>query len=320
MKNVNQLERDKREVLLNMDKEEIIAYFENISKKQLKTYPKLTKEGVTSFNYVEYNRLESILNESNKILSSKYRNIEFLSILSKYVELNSVYDETLEEAKILYLTKHLTNLYYIVKGIEEGLSILQEHLTFYYFRYFYKFTDIIEILKIANLPEETISEVNESLLKEEYNPKMFKTPFEIGYDFILESIVKDLEKSVKNFKKLHQLEENPIEVLNPKYVPEEVIELFSLIYDMFIIGNALLEDYEKLKENPFMEGVELTLLTHLEVIFNETISDLDSFEESLTDEKDIKIFNLLKDSFSSDVPEYDFKEFKLILPERDEER
>ena len=179
MKNINQLERDKKEVLLNMDKDEIMAYFENISKKQLKTYPKLTKEGVTSFNYVEYNRLESILNESNKILSSKYSNIEFLSILSKYVELNSVYDETLEEAKILYLTKNLTNLYYIVKGIEEGLSILQEHLTFYYFRYFYKFTDIIEILKIANLPEETISEVNESLLKEEYNPKIFKTPFEI---------------------------------------------------------------------------------------------------------------------------------------------
>ena len=316
MKNINQLERDKKEVLLNMDKDEIMAYFENISKKQLKTYPKLTKEGVTSFNYVEYNRLESILNESNKILSSKYSNIEFLSILSKYVELNSVYDETLEEAKILYLTKNLTNLYYIVKGIEEGLSILQEHLTFYYFRYFYKFTDIIEILKIANLPEETISEVNESLLKEEYNPKIFKTPFEIGYDFILESIVKDLEKSVKNFKKLHQLEENPIEVLNPKYVPEEVIELFSLIYDMFIIGNALLEDYEKLKENPFMEGVELTLLTHLEVIFNENISDLDSFEESLTDEKDIRVFNCLKEGFSSDVPEYDFKEFKLILPER----
>lgn len=45
------------------------------------------------------------------------------------------------------------------------------------------------------------------------------------------------------------------------------------------------------------------------------ISDLDSFEESLTDEKDIRIFNCLKEGFSSNVPKYDFKEFKLIIPE-----
>ena len=315
MKNFNQLEREKKEVLLKLDKEEIIAYFDNISKKQLETYPKLTKQGITDFDYEEFDRLEEILQDSIKILNSKYRNIGTLPFISKFIELNNVYDENIKESKVLLLTKELVIITNTVKNIAKGLNLLQEHLTFYYFRYFFRFSNILEDLEIANVPDKALFEVQDSLFKDEFNPKFFNTTFELGYDYLLELIITDLEENVQKFKKFNQFKENPEEVLSDKDVPEEIVELYSLIYSMFCFGNAFIEDYEELKANPFKEGLELVIINHLEVILDESISDLDSFEESLTDEKDIEFFNLFKDKCSLDVPKYDFKEFKLILPE-----
>lgn len=315
LKSFNQLERKKKEVLLKLDEEEIKAYFDNISKKQIETYPKLTKQGITDFNYEEFDRLEEILQDSIRVLNSKYSNLGTLPFISKFIELNNLYDENIKESKSLMLRLSLINLTYIVKNIEKGLTVLQEHLTFYYLRYFFKFTDVLEFLEIANVPDNVLSEVKDSLFKDESNSKFFNTPFELGYDFILKTIITDLEENIKEFKKINQFEENPEDVLSSKDVPEEVIELYSLMYSMFCFGNDFIKDYEELKLNPFKEGVELVIINHLEVILDESISDLDSFEESLAAEEDIKFYNQFKDKFSSNVPKYDFKEFKLILPE-----
>lgn len=314
MKNVNQLERDKREVLLNMDKEEIIAYFDNISKKQIGTLPKITKEGITEFNYKEYDKLERILNESIKIIGSKYNNVKFLPVHSKFIELTEAYDENIVMGNVLFLERILFILYHYVKSIEKGLDSLEEHLTLFYLRYFFKVHDVIDLLEMANVPEETIETVQE-LLKEE-KPEFFNTPIELTYNIFIESIVKDLEENIEILKKYNNYEENPVELLTSKNYPEVIIEVHELIYSLLTYGNELIEYYEELKANPFSKGNEIVIEEYVSLVFNEDIDELGSFEESLTDEKDIRVFNCLKEGFSSDVPEYDFKEFKLILPER----
>ena len=134
MKNINQLENEKKEVLLNMNHEEIIAYFDNIVKKQYENYPKLTEEGFSNFNFREYLRLEEIIDESSKILSSKYNHVEILAYLSKLIELTDLYDENLKSGKELLFKIFLIDILNNVKAIESGLEFLQEHLTLYYLR------------------------------------------------------------------------------------------------------------------------------------------------------------------------------------------
>ena len=315
MKNLNQLEREKKEVLLNMNKEEIIAYFNNIAKKQYRTLPKITKEGLSNFNSEEYLRLEKITNDSIKILDSKYKHIEAIAIISQYEELAKLYDESLNTGNILFLERIQFIIFHYIKTIEKDLDLLQEHLTLYYLRYFCKHEDVLNYLEIANLPDETLSEVKEVLFKEIRNPKYFETPVEFTFNSFIESIVKDLEETIQSFKQFKQMEEDPVEKLISKGYPEEVIEVYRLIYRTCGYGNILLELYEDLKLNPFEQGNKIIIEEYVSLVFEENISDLDSFEESLTDERDIRVFNCLKEGFSLDVPLYDFKEFKLILPE-----
>lgn len=321
MKNINQLERDKKEVLLNMNKDEIMAYFDNISKKQIATYPKITKEGITEFNYNEYKKLDEILDESIRIIGSKYNNIKFFPIHSKYIELNELYDENLIMGNVLFLERILFIVYHFVKSIQKDLYLLEEHLTLSYFRYFFKFHDIKEVLKIADVPEEQIKAIQDLFIKE--NPELFNTPIEDTFNIFIESIVEDLEENIELLKKYDNYEEDSLEALRnltSKGYPEVIIEVHESIYNLIAYGNDLIELYEELKANPFSEGNEIIIEEYVNVVFDENISDLDSFEESLTDEKDIRIFNCLKEGFSSDVPKYDFKEFRIILPERDEEK
>lgn len=307
MKNINQLENEKKEVLLNMNHEEIIAYFDNIVKKQYENYPKLTEEGFSNFNFREYLRLEEIIDESSKILSSKYNHVEILAYLSKLIELTDLYDENLKSGKELLFKIFLIDILNNVKAIESGLEFLQEHLTLYYLRYFFKIHDVIELLEIANVPEGVKEEVH--VLLKEKNPELFETPIEDTFNIFIESIVKKLDEDINKFKRYSKTELD-VERFEDSF--KEIVENISYLIGY---GNFLLEVYDDLKLNPFIQGNKIVIEEYVSLVFEEDISDLDSFEESLTDEEDIKVFNCLKEGFSSDVPKYDFKEFKLIIPE-----
>ena len=307
MKNINQLENEKKEVLLNMNHEEIIAYFDNIVKKQYENYPKLTEEGFSNFNFREYLRLEEIIDESSKILSSKYNHVEILAYLSKLIELTDLYDENLKSGKELLFKIFLIDILNNVKAIESGLEFLQEHLTLYYLRYFFKIHDVIELLEIANVPEGVKEEVH--VLLKEKNPELFETPIEDTFNIFIESIVKKLDEDINKFKRYSKTELD-VERFEDSF--KEIVENISYLIGY---GNFLLEVYDDLKLNPFIQGNKIVIEEYVSLVFEENISDLDSFEESLTDEEDIKVFNCLKEGFSSDVPKYDFKEFKLIIPE-----
>ena len=307
MKNINQLENEKKEVLLNMNHEEIIAYFDNIVKKQYENYPKLTEEGFSNFNFREYLRLEEIIDESSKILNSKYNHVEILAYLSKLIELTDLYDENLKSGKELLFKIFLIDILNNVKAIESGLEFLQEHLTLYYLRYFFKIHDVIELLEIANVPEGVKEEVH--VLLKEKNPELFETPIEDTFNIFIESIVKKLDEDINKFKRYSKTELD-VERFEDSF--KEIVENISYLIGY---GNFLLEVYDDLKLNPFIQGNKIIIEEYVSLVFEENISDLDSFEESLTDEEDIRIFNCLKEGFSSDVPKYDFKEFKLIIPE-----
>ena len=307
MKNINQLENEKKEVLLNMNHEEIIAYFDNIVKKQYENYTKLTAEGFSNFNFREYLRLEEIIDESSKILSSKYNHVEILAYLSKLIELTDLYDENLKSGKELLFKIFLIDILNNVKAIESGLEFLQEHLTLYYLRYFFKIHDVIELLEIANVPEGVKEEVH--VLLKEKNPELFETPIEDTFNIFIESIVKKLDEDINKFKRYSKTELD-VERFEDSF--KEIVENISYLIGY---GNFLLDVYDDLKLNPFIQGNKIVIEEYVSLVFEENISDLDSFEESLTDEEDIRIFNCLKEGFSSDVPKYDFKEFKLIIPE-----
>ena len=313
MKNINQLEKQRKEVLLNMNHEEIIAYFDNIVNTQFEYMPKITKEGITNFNIEEYLRLEEIIEDSTKTLNSKYNHIEVLAYISKFTKLSELYDENIDSGNVLFLERILFIIFHFVKSIEKDLNLLQEHLTLFYLRYFFKVHDVIDLLKIANVPEGTIETVHDSLKEE--NPEFFETAVEDTFNIFIESIVKDLEENIQSFKNVKQMEEDPVEKLSSKGYPEEVIEVYRLIYRTCGYGNILLELYEDLKLNPFEQGNKIVIEEYVSLVFEEDIDELGSFEESLTDERDIRIFNCLKEGFSSNVPKYDFKEFKLIVPE-----
>lgn len=78
---------------------------------------------------------------------------------------------------------------------------------------------------------------------------------------------------------------------------------------------SYIDKLAELEEEPFKKGAVNRIESFLTVIYDVEDIRLDSFKETLTEEKDIELVNKLTESVEVEVPSYDFKNFKLIEPE-----
>ena len=115
MKNVYQLERERKNVLLDMNQEEIESYFKNLIKNEFDLVPKITDEGtIKEFDVLEHEKLKKNLHDSLNILEPKWNNLRVYTMqiiedewIDKYkdslakFELNQLKND--DEKRLIYI-------------------------------------------------------------------------------------------------------------------------------------------------------------------------------------------------------------------------
>lgn len=297
-KTTKELEYKLGQKLNNFNPAEVEAYLEVLLKKCLAA----TKEK----DYLALGNVEDILNKSIVILAAKVSNFNLMysnlklkvatEELANYIELDNteafkffnMLPEFIEEpSNISVETKKemLTEVYYITEHIERSYNYLHLLLD-----YLYMLTKGKEGTEEGSKIEAAFSH----LIELAYN-KLEESFQELEkYDFKKESLETDLILGNEEEKKV----------------------TFDLLFYLDSI-KEFKEKVEKLKENPFNDVAKFLFTDKVALIFGlrEPIEDLEEFKQSLTEEKDIAVYNCILEGYVATIPTYNFKTFEIIPAE-----
>lgn len=343
MKNINQLEKQRLEVLNNMSTDEIIKLYENLSEELVSYY--WSYKNNFKGNPEGIKRINKRFSELDKELKHKYRTDYLFSkslALSLMKEFDSVneefynYDVKTYYGNYLLIFDKYSNLFNLLLWLL-GLT-LDEFYTKYKFKYDFGYSYRLEeyIIEKFNLDfdkEEDLKLIMEledkaSEIDREENEKRFKK-IERDFNFLIEHFVNLIEEIiaiVKDYGFLDfdiEITEDTIEEVVP------ILESFKKLQEEY---KTSLDKYEHLKINPFKIAIEVFVKIEVKRDKEEYERIKERFEKGLIepdeDEEDyetmgIEAFDFLLKDYDERLsealdkaPKYDFNKFELIEPER----
>lgn len=295
MTNFKQLTKEHKDIILNLNPEELTAFLSNISKRKVNslgffsTDP--TKDKVASVE--EYNNFsgieEDIVNifvaEAPDKINKEYKRAvgSGLTVASDYDELKKQYLEQVKESKKLYLQKVLIEVAYISKAIIFNVNYLNYLLGTYYF--------------LLHGTKGTDSGNNIELL----------------FNDLIKAVYLELESYIANLE-LYKVYVEKFEN-KPNSVNKDVTEVISEIVSTINLAVGYIHQLEELKLNPFEEPSKFVAMDYIAKVFETDVDDLDSFKETLSSEEEIRVFNAIYEGFTTNIATYDFKNFCIIEPE-----
>ena len=316
MKNVNQLERQRKEVLLGMKEEEIVKLFENLSE-ELVSYHWNYKNNFSG-NPEGIEKIKNRFLELDKDLKDKYRtDVLYSSSMIKTLakEFNETNTEVLRLEYMNDLLKFLScinpfqYIFHVLKMVLMGLYIKHEHK--YYFDCNYKIVSYIEEkFKLDYNKEEDLKlmiEIDEKASKfnNEYHEEAFKRDVR-DYNSLIQVLIGIIESYIK---KLNPFLENSYEVYE-----DTIEELVPVLKSFILIQDEVKEairEYEELKINPFKEAIEFNVKFNVEHTNeeHERLNKEHGFNYPMLD-YDEELAKAI-----ANAPKYDFNKFELIEPE-----
>ena len=300
MANLRELNRKRKDILLNMDPEEIVTLFKEINKKVIDSLG--TSENGFKYNIEEMTKANNELIELEGILSEKYTNIHGLTASTRLELLINKYAESEEEIKALIFNVHFERLFSHVKSLETNISYLEEVLKKYYFRYSFRTWNLENLLlEELNVPEDIVLDTLEPYIY--YNTAFFSKSLEKDFNSFVKAIVENIESDIANIKVYLDVELEP-----SKFIEETVIIIVEGIIQLKILATSLIKRYENLLANPFEEAINIEAEVKNK-IFNDLLKEHDSAseEKSIEEEKEIIL---------AKAPSYNFETFELIVPEK----
>ena len=278
-----QLENELEEILSELEIEEILAYYRNIHKKLLETYPTLYSE----WNIEERNKLLDSINEATDIFKVKYPsiNIANLSIL-------------LEEFEKIYLNENDLSRYSLLTANINALSSqiaflvidVRTNLGFIYNYYSYAANlGVTALKKEMNIPEELLEPL-EPYFNDKNNSSFYGFKALSYLIFQLEADIPILERYIEEFKTFNRLD------FIPEDTPEDLAEILRSYVKIYDSTNDYIKEYEEIKKNPFKQAIEVQAYLRKKNNFPEF--DSDTFISSRL----------------ASAPIFDFEKFELIIP------
>jgi len=299
MANLRELNRKRKDILLNMDPEEIVTLFKEINKKVIDSLG--SSNNGFKWNVKEMTKANKELEELEKILSEKYTNIHGLNASTRLELLINKYAESEEEIKALIFNVHFERLFSHVKSLETNISYLEEVLKKYYFRYSFRTWNLENLLFELDVPEDIVLDTLEPYIY--YNTAFFSKSLEKDFNSFVKAIVENIESDIANIKVYLDVELEP-----SKFIEETVIIIVEGIIQLKILATSLIKRYENLLANPFEEAINIEAEVKNK-IFNDLIKEHDptSEEKPIEEEKEIIL---------AKAPSYNFETFELIVPEK----
>ena len=287
MANLYRINKDYEEILSGLTYEEIVAYYRNINKKLLETYPSLDSH---KWNIEEHNKLFDSIEEATIVFKRNFPLINVVKYHAKFEELEEKYLNEHDLGVYKLLTANLNNL---ATSIALGVNEILLDLTSIYHYYNYINHIGTYILKTElDVPEELLEP-----LKPYFNNRN-------NSSFYGATALNYLNEHIRvNFI----ITENYISVFNDykrlnfdvEDVPEELVEVLNTYNKFYDLGTESIKKFEEVKETPFKKAIELEAETRTENnYFNYTEEEIEKFIESEL----------------ASAPAYNFNEFKLELP------
>ena len=288
MANLNKINKDYEEILLGLSFEEIVAYYRNINKKMLETYPSLDSH---KWNIEKHNKLFYSVEEATDVFKTKYPLINVIKYGTKFEELETKYLKELDLATYKLLASGIitltTSIKFLIKDILSDFS----HIYLYYE---YATSIGTSILKEElNVPEELLEPLEPYFYNR--NNSSFYGAKAISYlNENIEINFQVLEVYLKAFNDNYRRLE-----FNAEEFTEETVEFIELYNKHYDSGVKAIEELEGIKEEPFRTAIEISV----EVMKKHE-------EESVLKHNFEKI---LEHKLAS-APKYNFETFELILP------
>lgn len=300
--NKSQLRQKHKEIIQELEEPELMAYLDNISRNKIDNLSFFTdSDKASNGNIKEYLKYADIEEETTDILAEKEEH-KYIRDLKKglgygitatldYNNLIKKYVEQVEEAKLIYFNKLLYQIVLLHEDIKKDFNYLDNTLNLFF------------IVWIGT-PETASEEL--STLEEAFN-------------IMIEDIYSNLKKSFNQVDlysaPIKKLEETVAKDTDNIIISSELAEVLSDLFEWLNYCLAYKDMLAELEEEPFKKGAVNRIEAFLTVIYGVEDIRLDSFKETLTEEKDIELVNKLTESVEVEVPSYDFKNFQLIEPE-----
>lgn len=298
MATIKELDRKRKEILLNMKPEEIEVLYKEINKKAIDSLG--TVRNNYSYDYEQILKANEELKETNNILIKKYPTIEGLGSTTRLNLLVEKYDELTTEAKELEFSIISVTLASIVLSLRSKINYLKSVLYKFYFRYSFRSSNLDNFLiDELGVPEDMVLVDLEPYVY--YTTAFFSKSLEKDFNFFIESLVKDIDSDIAKLDKYLD-----VKLVPSNYNDEAIIKTMEDIIQLQIMATESIKHYEEIKLNPFEEAVNVEAEFKINT-FNKLFTS-DEFKTTFEEEKAFLLKRL---------PSYDFTTFELIVPDID---
>ena len=296
MANIYKINKDYEEILSGLSYEEIVAYYRNINKKLLETYPSLDSH---KWKIEEHNKLFDSIEEATKVFKKKYPLINIVNYAIKFNELEDKYLEEHDLAVYKLLTSDIVTLTssigFIVKDILSDFS----HIYLYYDSIIFANHGMYIFKEELNVPEELLEPLEPYFYNMKNNSSFYGAKALSYLNDNIKVNFQVLEMYINAFNDFRRLDFNPEDFTEETV---EVLELFNKSYDS---GVKYIEEFEEIKRNPFKMAIEIEaeVRTKDSSYFDYTEEEVEKFIESKL----------------ASAPKYNFETFELVLPTNEED-
>ena len=297
-----ELNNRRNKILLDMDKEEIIALFTEINKKVIDSIG--TSKNGFKWNVEEIDKANKELEELERILSGKYYSIHGLTATTRYNLLIEKYVENTEETKALIYNVHFERFLGLARSLEVNIAYLEKLLTKFYFRYSFRIWNLEELLADElNVPEKIVYEDLEPFIYG--NTNFYSKSLEKDFNSFIEDIVVNIESDIAKVNNYLEVKVEP-----SNFIEEPVIKIMEGIIQLQILTVNLIKRYENIKLNPFEVAIDIEATVKTEN-YNELLKKAkhDFKEKTVEEEKEFLV---------AVAPSYNFETFELIVPENED--
>ena len=286
MANLNKINKDYEEILSGLSFEEIVAYYRNINKKMLETYPSLK---CNKWNIEKHNKIFDSVEEATEVFKKRYPSINVVNYLTKFEELEDKYLKEHDLAVYKLLSSDIVTLTTSIGFIVNGLIQDFTHIYFYYDYVTHIGTNILRIE--LDIPKELLEPL-EPYFYNENNSSFYGAKALSFLNDNIEVNFKVLEMYIESFNDYRKLSYS-------ENLPEDLVEVLEMFNEAYDSGAEAIKEFEELKSNPFKKAIEIEAeIRTKDSIFNYTEEDLAIFLESKL----------------ASAPKYNFETFELILP------
>lgn len=290
MVSIYKLDNDFKKILLDLKPSEAEAYIDSMNAKLIETFPDINSDYWDIDSYI---KLSDNLKNSIDILKTKYPCVKAYEYGSKFGKLSEKYMLETQAAFYTILKWEMYVLYSRIATDVKDLELMFYSIAMYYEHMLQMKKSLIE--KETGIPESKLDKLEEYIYNKS-NASFHGAEAISLFNLFIECKVKHIEESIEEIKNIPRITYE--EETNDPEIIQEIIQEIDIFNFLRKKAFELVSKFEELKENPFKNYIESSVVIEIACLSSYTEEDFPNlFERKL-----------------KYLPKYDFEKFELVIP------